>query len=112
VAERYDRRSGRWSRLPPLRVARSGIAAATVRGHPVVFGGEELTPGGGTIKPVELFDPEPGRWRRLPGMRTPRHGLGGASLGRRVYGIEGGPDPGFAFSDAIEFLDVPRRLLR
>jgi hypothetical protein len=52
------------------------------------------------------------RWHRLPGMLTPRHGLGGAALGRRVYALEGGPQPGFAFSDAIEFLDVPRRLLR
>jgi hypothetical protein len=29
-----------------------------------------------------------------------------------VYAIEGGPNPGFAFSNLIEFLDVPRRLLR
>ena len=39
-------------------------------------------------------------------MRTPRHGLGGVSLGNRVYAIEGGPRPGFHFSDAIEYLDV------
>ena len=39
-------------------------------------------------------------------MRTPRHGLGGVSLGGRVYAIEGGPEPGFHFSRAIEFLDV------
>jgi hypothetical protein len=40
-------------------------------------------------------------------MRTPRHGLGGASLGRRVYSLEGGPQPGFAFSRALEALDLP-----
>jgi hypothetical protein len=77
-----------------------------------VFGGEELTPAGTTIRPVELFDPAEDRWRRLPGMRTPRHGLGGASQGRRVYALEGGPDPGGTYSDAIEFFDVPRGLLR
>ena len=38
-------------------------------------------------------------------MRTPRHGLGVVSRGRRVYAIEGGPTPGFDFSNAIEALD-------
>ena len=42
-------------------------------------------------------------------MRTPRHGLGGAALGRRVFAIEGGPTPGFAFTRTIEYLDVPAR---
>jgi hypothetical protein len=39
-------------------------------------------------------------------MRSPRHGLGGASLGRRVYAVSGGPEPGFHFSRTIEFLDL------
>jgi len=109
TVERYRPGARGWQRLAPLLTARSGIAATTVRGKPVVFGGEGPE---GTIKPVELFDPEQGRWHSLPGMLTPRHGLGGAALGRRVYALEGGPQPGFAFSDAIEFLDVPHRFLR
>ena len=112
AVERFDPDSGRWSRLAPLRTARSGIAAVTVRGRPVVFGGEELFSGGTTIRPVEIYEPESDRWRRLPGMRTPRHGLGGAVLGRRIYALQGGPSPGLAFSGEIEFLDLPRRLLR
>jgi len=36
----------------------------------------------------------------------------GAALGRRIYALEGGPTPGFAFSNGIEFLDVPRSVLR
>jgi hypothetical protein len=108
TVERYHPGAEHWQRMPPLLTARSGIAAVTVKGKPVVFGGEEPA---GTIKPVELFDPQERRWHRLPGMLTPRHGLGGAALGRRVYSLEGGPQPGFAFSNAIEFLDVPRRLL-
>lgn len=110
--ERLDPGHGGWRRVPPMRRARSGFAAVSVRGHPVVFGGEELVPGGTTIRPVELFDPESDRWRRLPGMRTPRHGLGGALKGRRVYSLQGGPQPGLTVSGAIEFLDVPRRALR
>lgn len=108
AAERYDPRRRSWEELPPLRTARGGISAVRLRdGRIVVFGGEELMPGGRTIAAVELFDPRRGRWRALPDMRTPRHGLGGVALGRRVYAIQGGPAPGLFFSPAIEFLDVP-----
>ncbi|HEU0023551.1 MAG TPA: kelch repeat-containing protein [Thermoleophilaceae bacterium] len=107
AAERYDPRRRRWERLPDLRVGRGGIAAVRLsNGRIVVFGGENLEPGGTTIAPVELYEPRRRRWRRLPNMRTPRHGLGGAALGNRVYAIEGGPQPGFNFSRTIEFLDV------
>lgn len=103
VAERYDPRTRRWQQLPAMAKPRGGIAAAAVRGRIVVFGGEEQA---GTIAEVELFDPATRRWSRLPSMRTPRHGLGGVSLGRRVFAVEGGPTPGFDFSNAIEALDL------
>jgi N-acetylneuraminic acid mutarotase len=110
AAERYDPRRRAWEQLPPLQTPRGGIASVRLRdGRIVVFGGEQLEPGGTTIAEVELFDPRSHRWRSLPDMRTPRHGLGGAALGRRVFAIEGGPTPGFAFTRTIEFLDVPPR---
>ena len=93
-----------------MRTARGGIASARLRdGRIVVFGGEDLAPGGTTIGSVELFDPRTRRWTSLPGIRTPRHGLGGAALGNRVFALEGGVTPGFAVSPTIEFLDVPAR---
>jgi N-acetylneuraminic acid mutarotase len=103
AVDRYDPRRGRWRRLPGMRKARGGIAAARVGRRIVVFGGEEAD---GTIAEVEAFDPRTRRWSRLPRMRTPRHGLGGVALGRRAFAIEGGPQPGFHFSNAIEFLDL------
>jgi N-acetylneuraminic acid mutarotase len=107
AAERYDPRRRAWERLPDMRTPRGGIASARLPdGRIVVFGGEELTPGGATIGEVELFDPRRRRWRSLPEMRTPRHGLGGVALGNRVYAIEGGVRPGFSFSSAIEALEV------
>ena len=110
TAERYDPRRRRWESLPDMRTARGGIASARLRdGRIVVFGGEELEPGGKTIEPVELFDPRTRRWSRLPGLRTPRHGLGGAVLGNRVFALTGGVVPGFSVSPTIEFLDVPAR---
>jgi N-acetylneuraminic acid mutarotase len=110
AAARYDPRRRKWERLPPLHTARGGIASARLSdGRIVVFGGERLEPGGTTIAEVELFDPRSRRWSSLPDMRTPRHGLAGAALGRRVFAIEGGPTPGFAFTRTLEFLDVPPR---
>ena len=107
AAERYDPRSRRWERLPDLGTARGGIASVRLRdGRIVVFGGEDLAPGGTTISEVELFDPRSRRWRRLPDLRTPRHGLGGAAYRGRVFAIQGGVQPGFTFSNAIEALRV------
>jgi non-specific serine/threonine protein kinase len=107
AVDRYDPRTRRWRRMAPIGTPRGGIASARLRdGRIVVFGGEQLGPGGTTIRQVELFNPRRNRWRQLPDMLTPRHGLGGASLGNRVYAILGGPQPAFHFSTAIEYLDV------
>ncbi|HYP48030.1 MAG TPA: kelch repeat-containing protein, partial [Thermoleophilaceae bacterium] len=104
VAERYDPRRRRWARLPDMRKPRGGSAAARLSdGRIAVFGGEESA---GTIGEVEVYDPRRRRWRSLPPMRTPRHGLGGVALGTRIYALEGGPTPGFHFSNVAEYLDV------
>jgi len=84
---------------------RGGIGAAAVGGRIVVAGGEEAA---GTIREVELFNPRTRRWRRLADLPTPRHGLGVVSRRGRVYAIEGGDSPGFAFTSALEVLDLRR----
>ncbi len=60
----------------------------------------------GTIAPVERYDPARRRWSLLAPMRTPRHGLGVVASGHRVFALEGGPMPGFAFSRAAESLTI------
>ena len=106
TVESYDPKRRRWSGLAPMPTARSGHSATVAAGKLVVFGGEELD-GGETIEQVEAYDPATGSWSALPEMVTPRHGLGAAAKGKRVYAIEGGPQPGLAFSRALEFLDLP-----
>ena len=86
-----------------MQKPRGGIASVRVGRRVVVFGGEEDTARSARSR---SSTPRTRRWRRLPDMRTPRHGLGGAARGKRVYAIEGGPQPGFHFSNAIEFLDI------
>ena len=106
TVERYDPRRKRWTSLPDMNTARSGHATVTVGGRIVVFGGEELD-GGTTIEQTELLDPSSDRWTALPDMVTPRHGVGGAAKGNRIYALEGGPQPGLAYSPALEYLDLP-----
>ena len=107
AVDRYDPRRRSWKRVAAVPTARGGIASGRLPdGRIVVFGGERLVPGGTTIKEVEVYSPARNRWSSLPDMLTPRHGLGGVSFGRRVYAIEGGPEPGFHFSRAIESLVV------
>ena len=105
VAERYVPARRRWERLPSMRRARGGIAAATVNGRVVVVGGEE---GAGTIAEVESFDPRTRRWRREPRLQTPRHGLGAVAYRGQIFVLEGGPTPGLFYSDVTEALRVPR----
>ena len=106
VVEAYDPRARRWRAVPPMRKPRGGIGAATVqRGRIVVVGGEETA---GTIREVELYNPRRRRWSALPDLPTPRHGLGVVARGRRVFTLEGGDRPGYAFTNALEALVVPR----
>jgi Kelch motif len=111
VVEELNIRTGVWRSRPRIPTPRSGFGAAVVRGSAVVVGGEELTPGGATIRPVEAFDLQSRRWRKLPGMLTPRHGLGVVARGPRIFAVEGGPQPGGSYSSTIEMLRVPARLL-
>ncbi len=113
VVERYYRRNDDWNSMRRLTVPRSGHAAATLPtsvlpGRIVVFGGEQLSEGDSTIPSAEFLDISIGDWAPLPDMPTPRHGLGGASLGDTVYSLEGGPQPGLAFSSALESLQISR----
>ena len=88
VVERYVPAKRRWERVPSLRKARGGIAAATVNGRVVVVGGEESA---GTIAEVESYDPRTRRWRAEPRLKTPRHGLGAVALPRPDRRARGRP---------------------
>jgi hypothetical protein len=103
AAEAYDVGSDRWMTLPEMPTARGGIAAAaTSNGFVVAVGGE----GDRAFEEVEAYDVKNDRWLSLPPMLTARHGLGVVAILNRVYTLAGGPQPGFAFSDAVESIDL------
>lgn len=106
--QRYQPRERRWQRVADLRRGRGGFAAAAVCGRVAVFGGEDPRSGlPGTIPEVELYDPGDDRWMPLPAMGKPRHGLGGASVGRRIYALEGGDVTLLSVTNVGEALTVP-----
>jgi hypothetical protein len=103
AAEAYDPVTGRWTALPPLPTPRGGLAAAaTSTGLVVAVGGEAEQ----TFDEAEAFDVAAGRWLALPPLPTARHGLGVVAAGTVVYALAGGPQPGYAFSDANEAIDL------
>jgi non-specific serine/threonine protein kinase len=105
TAEAYEPDSRSWLRLHDMLRARGGNAAAAGGLHRVVaFGGEEAA---GTIREVEYYEEGEDAWHPLADMVTPRHGLGGVEWRHRVFAIEGGPQPGFAFSNAVEAMQLP-----
>jgi N-acetylneuraminic acid mutarotase len=105
IVEGYDPRTRKWTRLPDIPKERGGNGAAKLGDGIVGIGGEE---GGGTIGEVDRYDFSTRKWERLDPMPTPRHGLAVVPAGGRVFVVSGGPQPGFAFSNAVEIL-APRR---
>ncbi len=103
VAERFDPRTRQLAaRCPTCRSRAAGSPRCGSAGAWWCSAARRTRPSGRSRSSTR----DTRRWSRLPDMLTPRHGLGGAARGRRIYAIEGGPQPGFHFSNAIEFLDI------
>jgi len=104
--EIYDIEEDTWDTGPDLPTGRSGVAVVEGDGRVFVFGGETFSDPARTFDDAEVFDPATGQWEILPAMPTPRHGLGAAIIGDTVYVVSGGPQPGYAYSTANEFLTI------
>jgi hypothetical protein len=102
--EVYDPATDVWSEAPAVPTGRSGIAVVALDGRLYVFGGERVGLFQKTFDEAERYDPLTRTWQVLPPMPTARHGLGAAALGGRIHVLSGGPQPGFAFSEAHEVL--------
>jgi N-acetylneuraminic acid mutarotase len=103
AAEVFEPATEAWTQLRDMPTARGGIgAAATSNGYVLAAGGEADS----VFDDAEAFDVEGRRWIVLPPMPTARHGLGVVAVGTVVYAIAGGPEPGFAFSDVTESINL------
>jgi N-acetylneuraminic acid mutarotase len=101
AVERYDPATDRWTTLPPLPTARSGLAAALLGNTIHVVGGESPDPP--KIFPQhEVFDLATSSWSSATPLDRGRHGLGSGAIGGLLYVVGGGPNPGLAWSDKLD----------
>jgi N-acetylneuraminic acid mutarotase len=73
-AEVYDPRTGTWTRVAPLAVARTGHTATLLAdGRVLVAGGESFTRGTRrSLTQAEVYDPTAREWRSAGEMKCPR----------------------------------------
>jgi hypothetical protein len=100
---RYDPRTDRWERLPPLPVPSGGLDTVVIDETVVAVGGGNDRAGTVTGA-VQRFDPRTGRWSRLADLRTPRHGHGAAVAGEGLWVLGGSPCAYYAATDLVEWL--------
>ncbi|MBA2726072.1 MAG: hypothetical protein H0U53_08790 [Actinobacteria bacterium] len=92
TVERFDPRSGKWTRLPSMLQPRSGHACALVGSRFVgCIGGEDAASAFAT---AEVFDTRARRWIQLPDVSPGRSGLGAAGFDDRLFTTFGGSEMG------------------
>jgi hypothetical protein len=83
----YDPQGDRWSKGPPMNVAREHLASCALGGRLIVVGGRSR---GQNLRAAESFDPAmPDRWRQMPDLPTARGGLAAAALDGRCHAVGG-----------------------
>ncbi|WP_237570878.1 serine/threonine-protein kinase [Mycolicibacterium lacusdiani] len=88
--ERFDPKSGQWTRLVDMPTPRGSYGAAYIDGRIVALGGEEPTQ---VLADAEMYDIADSKWLSLPPMPTARHGEAVAAVGNTVYVFGGANRP-------------------
>lgn len=86
AVQRYDPRSGRWTRAPDLPRPVAAHVAGTIGGRLYVAGGAR---DGRALRSLYVFDVEDGRWSTGRGMGTAREHLAGTVSGGAFYVLSG-----------------------
>ena len=89
TVEIFDPTIETWREGPSMNVARAGFAAAVVRDHLFVAGGEVIINGQETLGLVEVLAPDSDTWQFAPELPVPMHGVGGAAFEGRFVLLGG-----------------------
>jgi Kelch motif len=84
--QRFDPRTGTWTRLPGSGFARAASTLAPVGCSLYAIGGAS---GGTAQRLVQIYDIRRGTWRPGPSMRIAREHLAGVAVGRRILALGG-----------------------
>ena len=103
--EVYDPVTDNWIKLDPMPSKRGGLSATTIALNEsiYVFGGEQPS---GTFNNNEKFDVVSGIWTSEVSMPTARHGLAAVAIGKMIYVIGGGPQPGGSSTSLNEIFNT------
>jgi hypothetical protein len=99
--QRFDPRTGSWTRLPGSGVARGAATLAPVGCSLYAIGGVS---GGAAQNLVQVYDIRSGSWRPGPSMKVPREHLASVAIRGRILVLGG--RSGSENLDAVEELDI------
>lgn len=101
ILEAFNVDDQTWTSLPALRVPRSGLGAAFLRGQFYAVGGRNNTPGTAYDSDwVDRYDPVAEEWRPCAPMTVPRNRVGVAVMDELLYAV-GGSAAG-EYHDSVE----------
>ena len=89
--QRFDPNTGQWTQLPPAPSPVTDCGVAIIGGKLIVVGGESAVTVFSTVRAYNLTSKT---WSTLPSLADPRHGLAVTAIGKTLYAIDGGSQPG------------------
>ncbi|XP_059612006.1 kelch-like ECH-associated protein 1B isoform X2 [Phlebotomus argentipes] len=104
VVEAFNVDDKTWTTLPQLRVPRSGLGAAFLKGTFYAVGGRNNTPGSSYDSDwVDRYNPVTEQWRPCSPMTVPRHRVGVAVMDELLYAVGG--SAGSEYHNTVEYFD-------
>ena len=90
--QRFDPNTGQWTQLPPAPSPVTDCGVAIIGGQLIVVGGESAVT---VFSKVRAYNLTSKIWSTtLPSLADPRHGLAVTAIGKTLYAIDGGSQPG------------------
>src|SRR5215510_5773197 len=106
AVQRFDPATGKWTTLPPMQAAVSGLGAAVVGGQLITVGGDNGLTMFNTVRAYNLATKTWSTLRPLPAART---GLGVVAYRNILYALDGAAKPGhIATTSTVQILHFHR----
>jgi Kelch motif protein len=91
AVQRFDPATGKWTPLPPMQAAASGLGAAVVGGQLITVGGGNAASVFNTVRAYNLTTKT---WSTLPSLPAARTGMGVTAYRNILYAVDGAAQPG------------------
>jgi Kelch motif len=106
AVQRFDPATDKWTKLPPMLAAVSGLGAAVVGGQLITVGGDNGLTVSGTVRAYNLATKS---WFSLPNLPAARTGMGVVAYRNVLYALDGAAKPGhIASTSTVQILSFHR----